>query len=382
MKAFHSKDSIFIVGLQIMKSTNPRISNQSKAASPLTNPTLEGISLLKGKQGNSKVNGLGQKYAERDNGISFYGTIPFAFLAVFLFGGLYVNAQTTRSSQQTTSNPSTAAAQAENAREVEGAFKDMSSLGIPRTEESSKRRQIIELTRNIYRKPTKAEMKVLGPSTDYFNKYAVFLRQPDTGLIKLNSDSSCAGNADVVTAKENCLQYSMPGAGTAYSFRVESHRIPRLADMTLSKNVLKSDGVLQHGIMVKLGDVPIEDVTSQTQGLKYLIDFQPLTDAESLAKFDSLLLKGISADGFAYGVGFYIKNQTTYALRSIAYKGKATRSINGIAYNELDFDRRRDILVVFRIVEMEENGNVTLVWKILSNKDAPSLKIEQIKDNK
>lgn len=365
-----------------MKSSNSRISNQSKAAPLLTNPTLEGTPLLKGKQGNSKVNGLGQKYAERDNGFSFYSPFCPALLAVFLFGSLCVNAQTTRSSQQTTSNPSTAAAQAENAREVEGAFKDMSSLGIPRTEESSKRRQIIELTRNTYRKPTKAEMKVLEPSTDYFNKYAVFLRQSDTGLIKLNSDSSCAGNTDVVTARENCLQYSMPGAGTAYSFRMESHRIPHLADLTLSKNVLKSDGVFQHGIMVKLGDIPIEEVTLQTQGLKYLIDFQPLMDSESLAKFDSLLLKGINAEGFVYGVGFYIRNQTTYALRSVAYKGKAMRSVNGIAYNELDFDRRRDILVVFRIVEIEENGNLTIVWKILSNKDAPTLKIEQNQDSK
>ncbi|HSK70506.1 MAG TPA: hypothetical protein VK892_02340 [Pyrinomonadaceae bacterium] len=365
-----------------MKNINPRISNLSKAATLLTNPTLEGISLLKGKQGNSKINGLGQKYAERGNGFSFYSPRCLALLAVFLFGSLCVNAQTTRSTQPTTSNPSPGAAQAENAREVEGAFKDMSSLGIPRTEESSKRRQITELTRNTYRKPTKAEMKALEPSADYFNKYAGFLRQSDTGLIKLNSDSSCAGNADVVTAKENCLQYSMPGAGTAYSFRAESHRIPRLADLTLSKNVLKSDGVFQHGIMVKLGDIPIEDVTLQTQGLKYLIDFQPLTDAESLAKFDSLLLKGINVDGFVYGVGFYIRNHTTYALRSVAYKGKAMRSVNGIAYNELDFDRRRDILVVFRIVGIEKNGNLTIVWKILSNKDAPTLKTEQNQDSK
>jgi hypothetical protein len=225
-------------------------------------------------------------------------------------------------------------------------------------------------------------MKVLAPSPDYSDRYAVVLRQPDTGVFKLNADSSCVESAGVIAAKENCLQYSMPGAGTAYSFRVESHRIPRLADLTLSKNVLKSDGILQHGILVKLGNVPLEDITMQTKGLKFLVDFEPLTDVESLAKFDRRLLEGIVADGFTYSLGFYVKDQMTYALRSIAYKGKAARSVNGITYNELDFDKRRDILVVFRIVGIEANGNVTAVWKLLSNKESPTLKIKQIKDDK
>jgi hypothetical protein len=168
----------------------------------------------------------------------------------------------------------------------------------------------------------------------------------------------------------------MPGAGTAYSFRTESHRIPHLADLVLSKNVLKSDGVMQRGLLVNLGDIPLEDITVQTKGLKYLVDFDPVADAESLAKFDRQLLEGIKADGFIYGLGLYVKNQATYALRSIAYKGKAARSANGIPYNELDFDKRRDILVAFRIVEQEANGNITVVWKILSSKDAPTLKIK------
>jgi hypothetical protein len=260
----------------------------------------------------------------------------------------------------------------ESIREVDAAYKELRALEIPWTEES--RNSIVQLTRNIYRKPTREEMKVLTPSAEYYNKYAQFLRQPETGIIKLNSNSSCAESPSVVAASENCLQYSMPGGGTAYSFRAESHRTPRLADLTLSKNVLMSDGVLQHGILVNLGDVPLDTVTPETRGIKYLFDFKPLTTAESLVKFDELLQKGIKADGFVYGLGFYVQNQTTYALRSIAYKGKVARSVNGIIYNELDFDKRRDILVAFRVIELETNGNVTLIWKILSNRESPTLK--------
>jgi hypothetical protein len=139
---------------------------------------------------------------------------------------------------------------------------------------------------------------------------------------------------------------------------------------------------MQQGILVELGNIPLEDVTLQTRGLKYLIDFEALTEPEILVNFNRQLLEGVSADGFIYGLNSYASNQTTYALRSIAYKGKAPRAANGIAYNELDFDKRRDILVAFRIIEQEANGNITLVWKMLSNKDAPTLKIKQIKDNK
>jgi hypothetical protein len=225
-------------------------------------------------------------------------------------------------------------------------------------------------------------MKVLVPSSDYLNKYALFLKEPNTGIIKLNSDSSCAETTIVITAKEKCLQYSMPGAGTAYSFRLESHRIPHLADLILSENVLKTDGVLQQGILVKLGDVPLDSITLQSKGLKYLTDFVPSTDTENLAKFDRQLIDGIKVDGFIYGLGLYATDQTTYALRSIAYKGKVERFVNGITYNELDFDKRRDIIVAFRILEKEPNGNITIAWKILSNENAPTLKIKQIRDKK
>jgi hypothetical protein len=126
--------------------------------------------------------------------------------------------------------------------------------------------------------------------------------------------------------------------------------------------------------LVKLGDVPLESITLQSKGLKYLTDFVPSSDTENLAKFDRLLIDGIKIDGFIYGLGLYATDQTTYALRSIAYKGKVERFVNGITYNELDFDKRRDIIVAFRILEKEPNGNITIAWKILSNENAPTLK--------
>lgn len=312
------------------------------------------------------------------------------FLAVFLLGSLSARAQTSSSPQpapspQTQSRTASEARPTSNTREIDEAFTEMRAMEVRQVDDTSNSGLLTELTRNIYRKPNKAEMKVLAPGAHQLDKYASFLRQPDTGIVKLHGDSSCAENPKVLAAKENCVQYSMPGAGTAYSFRVESHRVPHLADLILSKNVLKTDGVLQQGMMVSLGDVPLEEVTLQTKGLKYLVAFEPFSDAESLSEFDRQLSTGVKSDGFVYGMGVYVKEQATFALRSVAYRGKFMRSVNGISYNEMDFDKRRDIVVAFRILEQDANGNVTILWKMLSSKDAPIWKakqIKQIKDNK
>lgn len=373
-----------------MKNAALRINNQSNILIDLIDFPMKNHLPLKTSQINFKLSKSGKKIVSSHNDINFFGKIYIGILTFFLLGSFSVKAQTTPPTTGTSSQPtSTSRTSTESppvggssSPEVEGAFKDLNMLGIPRTQESSNRSLMLEVARSIYRKPGKDETKALTPSADYLNKYAPFLRQSNTGLIKLNSDPSCVENSGVIAAKESCLQYSMPGGGTSYSFRVESYRISRLADLTLSKNVLKSDGIMQHGILVKLGDIPIEEVTLETKGLQYLANFKPLTDVESLANFDQQLIKGINADGFIYSVGFYVRNQTTYALRSIAYKGTAMRSVKGISYNELDFDKRKDILVVFRVVEIEPDGNITLVWKVLSEKESPTLKLPQNKDNK
>jgi hypothetical protein len=261
-----------------------------------------------------------------------------------------------------------------------GTFDQLRSLEITqKREELPLNNPLNELRRILYRKPNKEEIKILAPSPSLLEQHAVFLRQPDAGIIKLNGDTSCLENSEIVVAKETCLAYTFPGAGTAYSFRVESYRLPRLADLVLSKGILKTDGVLQQGIMVNLGNVPLQDVSLQSNGLKYLLEFKPVADLKSLLKIDNELSKGIAADGFLYRLGFYARNQQTFILRSIAYKGKIMRSVKGTQYNELDFDKRKDILVAFRVVETDKSGNVTILWKMLSQGNVPTLKIEQTK---
>jgi hypothetical protein len=226
----------------------------------------------------------------------------------------------------------------------------------------------------LYRKPTSKELKTVEPSRELFVKYAGFLRQPGTGLTKLIDDKGCAENTKVVVATDNCLKYTMPGAGSSFSFRTQNYRIPRLSDITFVANSFQASGVLLHGIFVNLGDVPLEAVSLQTKGLKYLADFQPEPDYEKGKAIDLQLTQGIRHDGFLYRRGLFMVENTTFALSSIAYGGKYFRAVKNLTYNEFDYDKRKDVIVIFRVVEKDEAGNVTILWKELRRTDSPDVK--------
>jgi hypothetical protein len=226
----------------------------------------------------------------------------------------------------------------------------------------------------LYRNPTKEELETLSPNFEEVNKYADFLRQPNTGLIKLAADFGCAENTRIVVATADCLKYTMPGAGSSFSFRTKNYRLRRLADLTFTNDSFQATGILLHGIFVKIGDVPLEKVNLQTKGLSYLFNFQPETDYEKARVIDRQLSEGVFSDGFQYRRGFYAVENTTYVLRSIAYDGKYFRAVEGVAYNEFAFDKRRDVTVAFRIVRKDSDGSVTILWKEILRKNSPKIK--------
>lgn len=256
-------------------------------------------------------------------------------------------------------------------------FNDLRNIDIPQTVQKTPLEIMGQDIQPLYRKPNKKDLKDLIPYQNLVAQYEKFLQQPNTGIFKLSADPSCAVNTGVIVAKENCLTNTIPGAGTAYSFRVNSHRILHLADLILVNDILKTDGIMQQGLMVKLGNIELDEISTNSNGLKFLLDFKPAATKEELQKLDKELSDGIKADGFIYRFAFYVDDKTTFALRSIAYRGKMMRSVKGVNYNEMDYDKRKDILVVFRIVEKASNGDVTILWKEIFHQDSPVLNLAQ-----
>lgn len=259
-------------------------------------------------------------------------------------------------------------------------------------QQAFRRLQMLELAKNnqtllpdnlrrdidaLYRKTSKKEMKLLSVNEGDRQKYSLLLKSDQTGLIKLIPDLGCSTNSKVVVASEECLKYSMPGGGSSYSFRTGDYRIPQLADLTFFESAFEAGGLLSHGIFTGIGDVPIENVTLQSPGVKYLSEIKPITKYDEAVKFHDNISKGMNNDGFFYCNRIKAVENMTYILRSIAYEGEVPRAVNGITYNELDFDKRKDVTVAFRVIRKEEDGSIILLWRELARTKSP--KMEQKK---
>lgn len=233
----------------------------------------------------------------------------------------------------------------------------------------------------LYRKPTKEELKILAPNDEDVSKYADFLKNEKAGITKLAVDFGCADNPSVVVATPDCMLYTMPGAGSSYSFRINNYRIRRLADLTFTNNTFQTTGVLSHGILVNLGDVSLEQISLQSKGVKFLLDFPPTAEYEQAIETERRLIAGIEQGGFVYRSGLAAEENRTFFLRSIAYRGASLRAVQGVTYNELDFDRREDVFVAFRIIRKDEDGSITILWKELDSKKSPKINREKAEPN-
>lgn len=231
----------------------------------------------------------------------------------------------------------------------------------------------------LYRKPTNREMAALAPSSRVLDQYSAFLKTPNTGVFRLVPDVGCAASDKVINVSEECLKFTMPGAGNSFSFRAESHKIRHLADIMLVGDKLKITGIFMHAMMANVGEAQVEKVSLNSPGINFLSSFKPSTNSDHVAEIDTILLRGVEHNGFRYAKELAVKENSTYVFRAVAYRGKVMRSARGVAYNELEYDKREDITVAFRIVERGSDGSVTIVWKQLSDLESPKIRMPKMK---
>jgi hypothetical protein len=132
-------------------------------------------------------------------------------------------------------------------------------------------------------------------------------------------------------------------------------------------------GKLQQGLMVNIGDIPIENVSSKYPDAEFIENYKPLVDSAAAQKDFVKFKSGVLLGNKKYASVLKSEPNTTYILRSIAFRGNYYREINRAAYDEFEFDKRKDILVVFRIVSQESDGSIVLLWKELRKTKAPKL---------
>jgi hypothetical protein len=225
----------------------------------------------------------------------------------------------------------------------------------------------------LYRKPTKNELKDLAPIPEDLAKYLTFLEQKRTGLVRLVPDAGCGDSTRLLATAAPCLKHSMPGNGSSYSFRNANYRLTNLSDLRFTDGNIEVAGVNQLAFLVSLGNIGIDQVSVNTKGIEILQSFLPPSDVAEALKLSEKIALGMERDGHFFTQRLRASEGITYALRSVAYRSSFYRSINGITYDEMAFDKRFDITVAFRVVRQHDDGSITVLWKEVARKESPQL---------
>ncbi|HJS51384.1 MAG TPA: hypothetical protein VJ781_05750 [Pyrinomonadaceae bacterium] len=211
------------------------------------------------------------------------------------------------------------------------------------------------------------------------SRYVEFLKADKTGMFKLFPDHDCI-TKNVVRTDGDCKNFVM--ASSSFSFRNRGYAHPSYHDLGFNNGEIFCNAFFAQGILVSLGDVPIEDVEPKHDpGLKFILDHQPASEPAGARSMAARLKNGIEFGGFTYTSAVRPVENTTYALRSIAYNVanslppvSETTSVNELRFHTLALDKRADVIIVFRIVRKGADGSLTIVWKEFDRREAPKIK--------
>ena len=181
--------------------------------------------------------------------------------------------------------------------------------------------------------------------------YSELLRQPGTGLIRLLPREIY----DAEVYKTNPKTITMRGGGAYYSFTRLTHEYGFGSDISLDSGYLSVGFAgLDFGMLLKLGDVPLEDVSLDSAAARFVSSYSPPASESEVRNEQRRFGMGTMVDDLTYKTRLPVEVNTSFLLRSITYE-------------------RTDILVAFRVVRRDTDGSVILAWKLLKKYATPQV---------
>lgn len=231
-----------------------------------------------------------------------------------------------------------------------------------------------EKTRDLYRESSPKELETIAVTKEELTGYETVLNDGRYGVFRLIPDQNCEGSDAESTKGYSCVKYSMPGNGSSYSFRTKDYRISRLSDILYRDNVLRVGARFTMGILGRLEGDDLGALSANSEGVKEVASIPAPKDLNEIKKQYLKLEAGFNLGGHFYSNELPLTNGGVYVLRSIAFRGTSPQTIEGITYDESNFDQRIDLLVVFKIIRKVDDGSIIILWKELEHQDSPKLK--------
>jgi len=211
---------------------------------------------------------------------------------------------------------------------------------------------------------TAEERRLLEPTPSDQQQASQLLRLSDAHLIRLYP---WARRGQIVSV-EDLVEGRSPDFNAhacIYSFSKEKHGAgmngyvdPRLgwAELKLGNGKFFTAFTGESlGVLVALGEVSIETVTPQTDGVTGLTNIIPPADYLEATALSKRNRAGFQMDRFNYGSSMPVIANTTYVLRSTS-------------------NRRADVLIGFRVLRLASDGSVTIIWRKLKSYPKPEWK--------
>ena len=193
------------------------------------------------------------------------------------------------------------------------------------------------------------EKRYLSPSEEDQAKYADFLHQPDSGLIRLMPREKFGFG--YTTNQRKGL--SVSGGGAYYSFVRRVHDYGQGSEIELHQGVLATGFAgYDYGIMTNLGDIPLENVSSETVAAQVITAHIPPTEDPKIRLEQRKWGNGQTVEGASYRSRVPLVVNSTYLLRSIEYD-------------------RSDVLVAFRVVRLDSDDSAIILWKLVKKFPTP-----------
>jgi hypothetical protein len=195
------------------------------------------------------------------------------------------------------------------------------------------------------------EDQFLSPADEDRAAYKEFLRQPDTGLIRLLPREVYESEA----YKKNQKTLTIRGGGAFYSFARLTHEYGLGSDLMLEVGYLSvASAGAGYGMMIDLGDISLDEITKDYPTALSLADYAAAKDEPQARVEYRQIQAGRIMDGATYKSRLPVKIDSTFLLRSISYD-------------------RSDLLVAFRTVRKDTDGSVIIAWKLLKRFPKPEL---------
>jgi hypothetical protein len=185
----------------------------------------------------------------------------------------------------------------------------------------------------------------LAPPAEDVGRFAAFLSQPDTGLVRLLPREKVERKPGV------------RGGGAYYSFAHLVHEYAYGSDVALEQGSISTGFAgADFGLIFDLGEMPLEDVTADTEPVRFLATFSPPSAEPEARKIQMQLHYGYQHGWFVYRRLIPAVVGHTYVVRAVHYETS-------------------DMLVAFRVIREEEAaGGVILLWKTLKKYAPPELR--------